>query len=363
MIEVQEKIKKLRAYMQEQEIPGLSLKGVDWFSWITGGGRSTVIFTSETGIAEVLITPQHAFLLTNTIEATRLKEEEIPNDFELVSFPWAEQQSARMEFLKQQGLFANCSSDHPLPSEKKAAASLAQIKWTLSVDETNRYRIVSRLAAEAMTEALLQANPEWTENQLAGAGAESLWRRGLDPTLVLVGGLKRLSTYRHPVATFAKLGDGAMMVFCARGFGLYANLTRFIYFREPTTTELEAHARVLEVEKRVFELSVPGAGLRDIYSSLKEEYRRIGVADEINRHHQGGITGYLSREAVASLDSPYEHRLQVGMALAWNPSVVGAKIEDTVLLTEKGLEVLTTDPVWPVVRHGNLLRPSLWVKE
>jgi hypothetical protein len=34
-------------------------------------------------------------------------------------------------------------------------------------------------------------------------------------------------------------------------------------------------------------------------------------------------------------------------ALAWNPSAPGVKTEDTVLLTPRGLEVLTTDGVWP----------------
>ena len=36
-----------------------------------------------------------------------------------------------------------------------------------------------------MTEVLTRARPEWTEWQLAGAGAEALWRRGIEPTLTL----------------------------------------------------------------------------------------------------------------------------------------------------------------------------------
>jgi hypothetical protein len=48
------------------------------------------------------------------------------------------------------------------------------------------------------------------------------------------------------------------------------------------------------------------------------------------------------------------------MALAWNPSLAGAKVEDTFLLTEEGLLNLTEDPSWPTVAVGGRRRPDLW---
>jgi hypothetical protein len=75
-----------------------------------------------------------------------------------------------------------------------------------------------------MTEVLQAAQPTWTEYQLAGAGAEALWSRGLHPALTLVAGERRLPLYRHATPTGEKIGRQAMLVFCARGYGLYANL-------------------------------------------------------------------------------------------------------------------------------------------
>jgi Xaa-Pro aminopeptidase len=51
--------------------------------------------------------------------------------------------------------------------------------------------------------------------------------------------------------------------------------------------------------------------------------------------------------------------LEAGMALAWNPSLTGAKVEDTFLLTEEGLLNLTEDPSWPTVAVGGRERPDL----
>ncbi len=45
------------------------------------------------------------------------------------------------------------------------------------------------------------------------------------------------------------------------------------------------------------------------------------------------------------------------MALAWNPSVPGAKIEDTFLLRgDADLENLTFDPEWPTIQVGSQWR-------
>jgi hypothetical protein len=41
--------------------------------------------------------------------------------------------------------------------------------------------------------------------------------------------------------------------------------------------------------------------------------------------------------------------VQVGQAYAWNPTIAGAKMEDTILVGEKSNEILTTIPNWPVI--------------
>lgn len=41
--------------------------------------------------------------------------------------------------------------------------------------------------------------------------------------------------------------------------------------------------------------------------------------------------------------------VSVGQAYAWNPTIAGAKIEDTILVGPQGNEILTTMPNWPVI--------------
>lgn len=362
MSEVKKKLEAFRSLMASQGISGVRLKGVDWFSWATAGGSSVVIFTNEIGVAEVFITMEHAWVLTDRIEKDRLANEEIPPDFEIVSFPW-EDKEFTSKFIHGHLKGNICYSDKPSGSEKLLPYEFQSLKMVLLPEEIKRYRNLARSAAEAMTEALTKAEPGWTEQQLAGEGAKALWSRGMDPTLVLVGSERRVQIYRHPIARAEKLGDYAMMVFCARQYGLYANLTRFIFFREPTPKEKRNFELVAEVEAAALEMSVGGTPLASVYETLSEAYSRIGLPEEVHRHHQGGPTGYLSREQVASPQSPLYQILQPGMAVAWNPSLPGAKIEDTVLITENGLEILTVDPKWPTFQIAARPRPDLWIRK
>jgi Xaa-Pro aminopeptidase len=362
MTEVATKLEKIRGLMRSSQMDGIRFKGVDWFAWATGGGNSVVIFTSEVGVAEVFITEDKAWVLTNQIERDRLAQEEISSEYEIVAFPW-ENPKAPDEFVRSHLPGEKCCSDRPSSLEKSLPLSFQALKMTLMPEEIKRYRQVGILAAEAMTEAIQKAQPDWTEYQLAGEGAKALWDRGLDPTLVMVGNQRRVQIHRHPIAGAEPLGEYAMMVFCARGFGLYANLTRFVFFRDPTVDERKKFSEVAQVEAAVFENSKPGRSLSSMYQSLAQAYSEIGKASEIHKHHQGGPTGYLSREAIASSFSADVPTLQNGMALAWNPSLPGAKIEDTVLMQESGLEILTVDPKWPTVSVAGRLRPDIWIKK
>jgi hypothetical protein len=50
------------------------------------------------------------------------------------------------------------------------------------------------------------------------------------------------------------------------------------------------------------------------------------------------MTGYASREIIATPGTQQE--VKVGQAFAWNPSLVGAKAEETFVLGPDGPEVL-----------------------
>jgi len=353
--EVSSKLELIRQALTETGAQGVRLRGTDWFAWATAGGSNTVLLAAETGVAEVLVTPQDAWILTDEIEAQRLKDEELPANFQVQVSPWAEAE-IRESFVKEATNSGKILSDRPTNHQDSLPASLLYHKCSLVSSEIERYRRIGRLASEAMTEVMTSAKPTWTEYQLAGAGAEALWARGLHPAVTLVAGERRLPLYRHAMPTKEAIGKRAMMVFCARGYGLYANLTRFISFGAMPAEQAELHRHVREVEAQVLHLCHPGKRLNAVYEAIGQAYTEHGYPQAIREHHQGGTTGYLAREIVATPAST--DALAEGIAVAWNPSLPGAKIEDTFVITaERGLENLTYDPNWPSVEVEGRDRP------
>lgn len=353
--EIAYKLEQMRSSLRETETAAIRLRGTDWFAWATAGASNTVLLAAETGVAEVFVTDRDAWILTDEIEAQRLMDEELPADFQLQVNPWAQPQQ-REAFVQEAASGGKVVSDRPIQTEAFLPDSLVHHKRVLLPSEIDRYREVGRLASAAMTEALTQAEPSWTEYELAGVGAEALWSRGLHPALTLVAGDQRLQRYRHPLPTQAAIGRMAMMVFCARGKGLYANLTRFVCFGSLDRQQAALHQQVREVEAVALDRSQPKTALNSVYDAIAQAYQQQNHPAAIREHHQGGTTGYLAREIVANPSTA--ELLNVGTAIAWNPSLPGAKIEDTFVLQADGtLENLTFDPKWASVNVAGRDRP------
>ncbi len=373
--EVAYKLELIRKALSETGASAVQLHGTDWFAWATAGGSNTVLLAAETGVASVLVTAQEAWILTDEIEAQRLQDEELQgiNDsgaclYKLHINPWADS-AARESFVREATAGGKIISDRPTGYQSPLPLSLLNQKRVMMPTELERYRRVGRLASEAMTEVLSSAQPTWTEYQLAGAGAQALWSRGLHPALTLVAGERRLPLYRHATPKGEPIGRAAMLVFCARGYGLYANLSRFVFFGSPqTNVETSSrrvpegnhfpclHRHVREIEAEALNLCLPGTPLNTIYHALGQAYHQHGYPQAIHQHHQGGTTGYLSREIIANPTTT--ETLAENMVLAWNPSLPGAKIEDTFVMLKDGeLENLTFDPKWPSVKVEGRDRP------
>jgi Xaa-Pro aminopeptidase len=352
--EVASKLALARRWLAEAGAGALHLRGVDWFAWITGGGSSAVLQTAEVGVAEVLVTQHDACILTDEIEADRLKEEEVPPGFSFHVTPWADPEW-RAQFVLAEAGAAPVLSDRPAGAELALPAHAHQQRLVLGAPEQQRYRELGMVAAAAMSEVMRAARPDWTEQGLAGECARALWRRGIVPALVLAAGARRLALYRDAAPSGEVLGDHAMLALSARRHGLHANLTRFVSFG----AQAPLQAELMTVEATGLAACVPGNSLAAVYHALGHAYRHAGHHDAIGEYHQGGVTGYLAHELLATASTALA--LEAGMALAFNPSLRGNRIEDTFLLGAQGLDNLTLDPGWPCVTVQGRMRP-LWLE-
>lgn len=138
----------------------------------------------------------------------------------------------------------------------------------------------------------------------------------------------------------------------AERWGLHAAATRFLSFGPPSDDLQRRFEAVAAVDSTLTQATRTGASVAEIFRRGIEAYQAGGFADEWQLHHQGGAIGYAPREYLGTLQS--DEVVVPNQALAWNPSITCAKVEDTILVTAKGAENLTVQPGWPLI-HGRPL--------
>lgn len=317
--------------MERQGVDALLLRMPPNFAWYTDGGDNRVDHASPVGVADVLVTRERDYIVTNTIEAARMRAEQTPG-FEIVEYPWYEDAAPLVADLANGG---SVGCDVPGPNVRDVAAAVAPLRWVLDAEAVERYRAVGADAAAALGEAASRVAPGTTELEAAAGIVAACRRRALFSPVVLAAADERVARYRHPLPGTTPIRDRVMLVVCAERGGLYANLTQFVDLAAPSAEvarRMELCATILRRMRD--EATKPGRTLGQAMADCRRFYADAGYPDEWTLHHQGGTTGYASREVVATPAS--DVLIQSGMAFAWNPSITGAKAEDTFLLSDDG---------------------------
>ncbi|PLY41012.1 peptidase M24 [Janthinobacterium sp. ROICE36] len=352
--EVAHKLAQMRGWLEQERAGAVRLRGVDWFAWATAGASNSHSHTTECGCAEVLVTRDAAYILTDEAEAMRMREEEVRGPWTWQVSPWMQPQlyELREHFVQHAAGGAPVLSDRPGLHERSLPVALREERLVLLESEQQRYRQVGQLAAGAAADALRQARPGWSEQELAAACVRALWLRGLQAVHVLVSGEERQQRYRRAPPAQVVLGRQAVLALCARRFGLCASLSRQRRFgpaqRRADGAAVamdDADAAMLALEAVALDACETGHALSMVYHALDSAYAYAGQPDTVRSSRQGGIHGYLAPEVAAGAHT--EIILKRGMALAFHPSLPGRSVEDTFLLDGSQLHNLTHDPAWP----------------
>ncbi|MFT4260315.1 M24 family metallopeptidase [Microbacterium sp.] len=335
----QDRIEKQHRIARVRETVGgpLLLTSHESIAWYLEGVRTHVSLAGPPVLAVRADADGDTLYIADN-EADRLIAEELlPADAErIVRVPWWIPPSA-------------AAGAQPAIPEADVSAALRAARARMLPAETDRYRTLSRETAQVLTDALGGAHPDLSERDVASVVSVGLVARGIDALVVLVAGHERIA-FRHPLPTSLRLGERAMVVVCGRRDGLIANVTRWI----GASADEEP---ILEVERAFLDASTPGARLDDVFAAGCAAYRRAGFdEEEWQRHHQGGPTGYAGRDPRATASTG--DLLVENQAFAWNPTAPGVKVEDTMLRTADGWEVLTMDERWPSVEYEGMRRPT-----
>lgn len=345
MSEFSSKMAAAEALLREKNLDALVLRRVSSVAWATCGGSTYVNTAASEGVATLVIKPGEYHLITDRIEAPRLERDE-----GIAALGW--RFHVGDWFAPNPALAALTSglrvgADVPLAGAADLSAEVSRMRSLLLPEEQARFRELGRLCADTMDAAIRRVKPGMSEREIAAGLAWEAESRGVQPIVNLIATDERIFNFRHPLPADKKLVRYAMLVLCGRKKGLVCSVTRLVHFGPlPDDVRRKANA-VAAIDATFINSTRPGRTLGEIFASAVQAYADAGYADEWQLHHQGGPAAYEPRETIATPGATAS--VVAGQAYAWNPSITGAKSEDTVLVGEAGNDVITTIAGWPML--------------
>ncbi|HUZ03737.1 MAG TPA: M24 family metallopeptidase [Acidobacteriaceae bacterium] len=344
--ELRQKHQRIQQFLAEHSLDALLVSRHENIAWATAGlVEMRVAIPSETAVGSLLFTRngQRYYLTTNN-EAPRLAQEEFASlDYNPILQPWyANDVQASIQKIAGKGNVAGDDLSSGLP-----LVSMQPLRLSLTESEIERYRWLGEHTAEAVTDVLLALRPGVTELTMQAMIAGRLLAQGILPTVFLMGTDDRIRKFRHAVPRNGVLQHFGMVNICARRWGLAISITRYVHFGAMPVELSEKFTVATHVNAHLWHATRQGATSDALYLVAQRAYAELGFPGEEQLHHQGGAAGYAEREWIASPGGT--QRVLGNQAFAWNPSIQGAKVEDTIVLHQGKIASLTPTPRLPVV--------------
>ncbi|AUX08052.1 Xaa-Pro aminopeptidase [Halalkaliarchaeum desulfuricum] len=352
MVDLDERAARLDGFLEERGLEAVWFARPNGFAWLTGGSN-VVDRDAPVGVAAAGYDGEFR-VVTDNIEGERIAAEAVPDAFTVEETPWYS--SSLAEAVAEHSP-TPAAADVPVPGFDEFDPG--RLRQPLSETDTDQYRELGGEVAAAVESVCRELEPGDTEHEVAAGIRIALAAGNVEAPVVLVGGGERARKYRHYTPTDAELGDYALVSVTAERGGLYVSCTRTVAFdppdwlRERFRTAARVEATALAATRAAAERGTNEPGTNgtpetagDVFAAIQRAYDALGWNGEWRDHHQGGAAGYAGREWIATPDA--EEPVYAPMAYAWNPTVQGAKSEDTVLIDD-GFETLTETGDWPTL--------------
>lgn len=351
--EISIKIEQVNKFLDEEGLKGILLTQVRNVYWMTAGlANNQIVLNKDVGAASLLIMRDgEKYVICNGSEAGRLMDETLGDlGYELKMFNWYEsnpKKDIRSKIIYDLADGGKIGSDIDYPGTVLKSDEFAKLRFSFTDMEIKRYRWLGKETTEAVAEVCRKIKPGMNEFEIEYMTANALRARGIFPTVLLIAVDERIYKYRHALAGGAILKKYAMVNVVAEKWGMPIAVTRFVHFG-PLPEELAKKIKAAaEVNANYEAATVPGKKLSDIFEGCKTWYADVGFEGEWQKHHQGGAIGYNDREYCI-----YPHidgTVQENQAFAWNPTITGAKIEDTIISYKDSIKVITVSKDWPMI--------------
>ena len=219
-----------------------------------------------------------------------------------------------------------------------------------SEEELEKLREAARLADYAVEVGCNAIEEGKTELEILMAIEFELKKKGAEKmafdTMVL-SGPKTASPHGNPGNRKIKKGDFVLFDLGVVYQGYCSDITRTVAFGEPTDAQREIYETVRKAEQAAVDSVRPGVKAMEIDEAARNVIEQAGYGSYFT-HRVGHGLG-ISVHEYPSVTGTNELVLEEGMVFTiepgiYHPGITGVRIEDDVVVTADGVEVLTKFP-------------------
>lgn len=246
--------------------------------------------------------------------------------------------------------YLKIQADIPKLAMVPTTGLVEELRMVKDKEEVAAIRNAIQIAERAFRVAKASMHRDQTEKQLADLLEQQIRAFGgrctSFPSIVASGPRAALP---HAGATPARLGefDFVLCDWGAREDAYVSDLTRMLLFTPPSAKLAKVHAAVLGAQEAAFAAIKPGAVLADVDAAARKVIEKAGFGPKFT-HSLGHGIGLEVHEA-PRMASSEKAELKAGMVVTVEPGIYlpgwgGVRLEDDVLVTKTGCEVLSHLP-------------------
>lgn len=228
----------------------------------------------------------------------------------------------------------------------KAAGSIIEdIRSIKDNGELSAIQIAASMAAGALEQTLPAVRHGMSENELAGLLDYQIRKLGAINSFDTIVAFGPNASIAHHQPGYRKLkkNDTILIDFGAKYKGYCSDITRCFIFGKPNSYYKEVYDTVEKAQKAAIKLVKAGIAIKDVDFAARETIMQSGFP--VYGHGTGHGLGIEVHESPA-LRPESDDILLAGQVITIEPGIympnkLGVRIEDDVLVTEKGCKILT----------------------
>ena len=233
------------------------------------------------------------------------------------------------------------------PVVEPATGWVEELRMVKSADEIERIRASVETNSRAFEQAVARVKPGMKESDLAAELEYRMRRNGAEkPSFetIVASGARSAWPHAQPSSDKLEQGDLVIVDMGAMEDGYASDMTRMLFMGSANAKVKRTYRAVLEAQLAAIDAVRPGVKASAVDAAARNVLKGYGL-DGAFIHSTGHGLG-LEIHEVPRIGKRGKAKLQAGMAITIEPGVYlegfgGIRIEDTVVVTETGCQVLT----------------------